>query len=43
MPSIADIEFIQGVDFDLTDNLTSDCTKFLLIFNDSLEIQVGEI
>ena len=36
--SIADIEFIQGVDFDLIDNLPPDGTKYLLIFDDSLDI-----
>ena len=38
MQSIADIEFIQGVDFDLIDNLPADGTKYLLIFDDSLDI-----
>ena len=36
MQSIADIEFIQGVDFDLIDNLPADGTKYLLIFDDSV-------
>ena len=36
--SIADIEFIQGVDFDLIDNLPADGTKCLLIIDDSLDI-----
>ena len=36
--SITDIEFIQGVDFDLIDNLPADGTKYLLIFDDSLDI-----
>ena len=36
--SIADIEFIQGVDFDLIENLPADGTKYLLIFGDSLDI-----
>ena len=36
--SIADIEFIQGVDFDLIDNLPADSTKYLPIFDNSLDI-----
>ena len=36
--SFADIEFIHGVDFDLIDNLPADGTKYLLIFDDSLDI-----
>ena len=38
MQSIADIEFIQGVDFDLIDNLPADGTKYLLLFDDSMDI-----
>ena len=38
MQSIAGIEFIQGVDFELIDNLPADGTKYLLIFDDSLDI-----
>ena len=38
MQSVADVEFIQGVDFDLFYNLTADGTKYLLKFDDSLEI-----
>ena len=38
MQSIADIEFIQGVDFELIENLPADGTKYLLIFDDSLDI-----
>ena len=37
MQSIAGIEFIQGVDFELIEHLTADGTKYLLIFDDSLE------
>ena len=29
------LEFIQGVDFDLIENLPKNETKYLLIFNDS--------
>ena len=36
--SIADIEFVQGFDFDTIDNLPADGTKYLLIFDDSLDI-----
>ena len=36
--SIADIEIIQGVDFELIENLPADGTKYLLIFDDSLDI-----
>ena len=38
MQSIADREFIQGVDFELIENLPADGTKNLLIFDDSLDI-----
>ena len=38
MQSIADIEFIQGVDSELIENLPADGTKYLLIFDDSLDI-----
>ena len=38
MQSIAGIEFIQGVDFELIENLPADGTKYLLIFDDSLDI-----
>ena len=38
MQSIADIEFIQGVDFELIANLPADGTKHLLIIDDSLDI-----
>ena len=37
MQSIAGIEFIHDVDFELIENLPADGTKFLLIFDDSLE------
>ena len=37
MQSIADIEFIQGVDFDLIDNSPADGIKYFLIFDDSLD------
>ena len=38
MQSIAAIEFIQGVDFELIENLLAEGTKYLLIFDDSLDI-----
>ena len=38
MQSVADIEFNQGVDFDLIDNIPTDGTKYLHIFDDSLDI-----
>ena len=38
MQSIRDIEFIQGVDLDLIDNLPADGTKYFLIIDDSLDI-----
>ena len=38
MKSIADIEFIHCVDFDLIDNKPADGTKYLLLFHDSLDI-----
>ena len=38
MQSIADIDFIQGVDFEIIENLPADGTKFLLIFDDSIDI-----
>ena len=38
MRLIAVIEFIQGVDFDLIDNLPAEGTKYLLIFDDSVDI-----
>ena len=38
MQSIAGIEFIQDVDFELIENLPADGTKYLLIFDDSLDI-----
>ena len=34
---IQEIEFIQGVDFDLIENLPNDGTNYLLIFDDSCE------
>ena len=37
MQSLAGIEFIQGVDFELIENLPADGTNYLLIFDDSLE------
>ena len=37
MQSIAGIEFIHGLDFELIENLPADGTKYLLIFDDSLE------
>ena len=45
MQSIADIEFFQGVDLELIENLPADGTKYLLIFDDSLDIfsKVGKI
>ena len=36
MQSIAGLEFIQGVDFELIEHLPADGTKYLLIFDDSL-------
>ena len=36
--SIADIKFIQGVDFDLIENLPADGTKYLLKVDESLDI-----
>ena len=36
--SVADIEFIQFVDFDLIDTFTADGTKHLPKFHDSLDI-----
>ena len=36
--SIADIEIIQGVDFELIENLPADGAKDLLMFDDSLDI-----
>ena len=41
MQSILDIEFIQGVDFELIENLSAYGTKYLLIFDDSLDILSG--
>ena len=38
MQSIAGIEFIQGVDFELVENSPADGTKYLPIFDDSLDI-----
>ena len=38
MLSIADIEFIQGVDFDLIENLPTDGTKYLHLIDYSLDI-----
>ena len=38
MQSIADIEFIQGVDFELIENLPAVGTKYLITFDDSLDI-----
>ena len=37
MQSIAGIEFFQGVDFELTEKLPADGTKYLVIFDDSIE------
>ena len=36
-PSVADIKFIQGVDFHLIDNLPADGNKYSIIFDDSLD------
>ena len=36
--SVTDIEFIQGVDFDLINNLPTDATNYLSSFDDSLNI-----
>ena len=38
MQSIADIGFIQGVDSDLIHNMPADGAKYLIIFDDSLDI-----
>ena len=38
MQSIAGIEFIQGVDLEFIENLPADGTKYLLIFDDTLDI-----
>ena len=38
MQSKRDIEFIEGVDLDLIDNLPADGTKYFLIIDDSLDI-----
>ena len=36
--SIGDIEIIQGIDFELIENLPAGSTKYLLIFDDALDI-----
>ena len=35
--NMKNIEFVQGVDFELIQNLTNNGTKYLLIFDDSCE------
>ena len=34
---IENLQFVQGVDFELIESLKNNCTKYLLIFDDSCE------